>query len=324
MYKLFIHVFFGSMPCRRFVFLRLAVISYPRFFCCMSFASRTNFSLYVAVLFFCSIFLCGRLDIATAMHTPVTSSSATLQWLPGGLVFRPLFANPFEARMGVMSQTAPQKLRLDIGNSTDLLQLMYRDWLFTFGGDFYTYSRLRAEPNFKFPVETADYLFGINLTAQTQLSEASTLSSRLRISHISSHLVDGIADFRSTFVYSREFIDWVWAYQYKPFRVYGGATIIFNMIPKVFGTFVPQAGFDIADNSLLDEHITLKAGYDFRLTTINDIATGINTAQVGVKFGNKHGKGVTLSTFWYEGKSMHGMFYNERDSYFGMGMIVEF
>ncbi len=260
------------------------------------------------------------------LSSSAADSTASLQvsWIPGGLQFRPLFANPFEARMGVMSQTAPQKIRLDIGNSTDLIALKYQDWSMTFGGDFYTYSRLRAEPNFKFPVETADYLFGINVSATKALSQESAISTRLRVSHISSHLVDGIADFRSTFVYSREFIDWIWAYQYKAVRVYGGGTMIFHTIPAVFGTFLPQAGFDIADNSLLGEYITLKAGYDFRLSTINNISTGINTAQVGVKFGTKYGKGIVLSTFWYEGKSMHGMFYNERDSYFGMGMIVEF
>jgi hypothetical protein len=253
-----------------------------------------------------------------------STMSPRLSWIPDGLKFRPLFANPFEARMGVMSQTAPQKLRLDIGNSTDIVAMQYQDWSMTFGADFYTYSRLRAEPNFKFPVETADYLFGVNVTATKQLNPESTISSRLRVSHISSHLIDGIPDFRATFVYSREFIDWIWAYQYKSVRAYVGATVIFHTIPAVFGSVLPQAGFDIADNSLLGEYITLKAGYDFRLSTINNVSTGINTAQMGVKFGTKYGKGIVLSTFWYEGKSMHGMFYNERDSYFGMGMLVEF
>lgn len=67
------------------------------------------------------------------------------------------------------------------------------------------WSRLRALPEFRFPVETADYFFGLQAT---KLSVHS--GWRFRLSHISSHVVDG-ADSSvvggSSSRFSREFIE---------------------------------------------------------------------------------------------------------------------
>ncbi|MFI5202243.1 MAG: hypothetical protein ACHQNE_07640 [Candidatus Kapaibacterium sp.] len=66
------------------------------------------------------------------------------------------------------------------------------------------WSRLRALSDFRFPVETADYFFGMFFTKSEGSDEW-----KLRISHISSHLVDGSDSIAggSSSHYSREFVE---------------------------------------------------------------------------------------------------------------------
>ncbi|HET6401447.1 MAG TPA: hypothetical protein VFH95_08620 [Candidatus Kapabacteria bacterium] len=67
------------------------------------------------------------------------------------------------------------------------------------------WSRLEALSDFRFPVETVDYFFGIFFTQ----SEGRDAEWKLRISHISSHLVDGTDSVfgGSSSHYSREFVE---------------------------------------------------------------------------------------------------------------------
>ncbi|HYF01921.1 MAG TPA: hypothetical protein VEC36_00985, partial [Patescibacteria group bacterium] len=158
--------------------------------------------------------------------SPTTVPNTPIDTHVGRLSFTPLIANPLEGRVGAMYQFADNKLRLDIGNSIDVYKLPNRD--VAFGVDFYTFTRLRSEGNFKFPVETSDYYFGVNFSSSSlrdskkYYDEESDRtyevgfkpSLRLRLAHISSHLVDGLADTsgkleKKPFVYSREFADLV-------------------------------------------------------------------------------------------------------------------
>jgi hypothetical protein len=154
------------------------------------------------------------------------------------LLFTPLTANVFEPRIGSSYQFSSDRLRLDIGASFDLMDINISDEVETrFGTDFFTYTHLRSEGNFKFPVETSDYFFGINFSAKKSLEDIE-LSSRLRIAHISSHLVDGYAYkdrfYKEPFVYSREFSDLVLAAKYSGLRGYFGWQVLFSKIPKNF------------------------------------------------------------------------------------------
>ena len=143
-----------------------------------------------------------------------------LSFVPYGLLFKPLVADTYEPRDGMLAEVGKNRLRLDIGNSIDLLQYRFAgdSSLLSMGTDFFTYTLLRGEQNFHFPVDASDYFFGINFNYKKSLS-AGILSSRLRISHISSHFVDGHydntvgawKDSRPPIVYSREFLDGVLA-----------------------------------------------------------------------------------------------------------------
>jgi hypothetical protein len=274
-----------------------------------------------------------HLALAAPMSAQQAPATSTTFW-SRSLLFRPLRANVFEPRVGAFYQTPAAKLRLDIGNSLDVFSLTLNEQSeCRFGADFFTYTRLRSEVNFRFPVETTDFFFGVNGSIRAALTGELALLGRFRVAHISAHLVDGIPTYQQTFVYSREFVDVVaaleWAVQRTLWRSYVGTNVLFHTIPEAFGTVTPQFGLDVMDystvyNALGISWIGLCAGYDLKLPMINTTKTAIHTAQAGIRFGARNATGVLVGLYWYEGQSLHGMFYNERDSYVGVGFQVDF
>ncbi len=269
--------------------------------------------------------------LSMSIHKPCTAADSPVAI--GSPMFRPLRANIFEPRVGAlyaMTYGKEGNLRLDIGNSLDMLAFpLSQQAELRFGADFFTFTRLRSEVNFRFPVETTDFFFGMNASVKTQISPELTFSSRFRLAHISAHLVDGIPKFAdSSFVYSREFVDVVAALEWGSWRAYVGANVLFHSIPDNFGAVTPQLGFDVLDysvlSSLLGENIGLTAGYDAKLVTANGVTTTAQAAQGGIRFGARRGTGIVLNLHWYNGKSMHGMFYNQQDAYWGVGFQLDF
>ncbi|NLO18432.1 MAG: DUF1207 domain-containing protein [Ignavibacteria bacterium] len=238
------------------------------------------------------------------------------------LLFKTLCANVFEPRIGSFYQFSDEKLRLDIGTSLDLYNFDLEGNRFSIGADFFTYTRLRSESNFKFPVETTDFFFGANLN---WLSEKN-FSGRLRLAHISSHLSDGFAKdsifFKAPFVFSREFVDLVFAYRIEDIRPYIGMNCIFSTQPKDVSAFNPQIGFDYEKR--LCGLLSLVCGYDFKLIGIAEKYMPSNAAQAGLKLHSSEKTALLFSLYYYEGRSFHGLFYKEMDSYVGLGFQLVF
>ncbi|HLP28509.1 MAG TPA: DUF1207 domain-containing protein [Candidatus Didemnitutus sp.] len=234
-------------------------------------------------------------------------------------------ANPLEARIGLIIQPAVKRLRLDIGASVDVAEL-FRDsssgWM-RIGADFMTYTRLRSDGNFKFPVETSDYYFGVNGSWQ---APQSPLQLRMRIAHISSHLVDGMANdsgtfvARKPFVYSREFVEVLVGWDFGFIRPYAGATYIWARQPHSSDPIVPQAGVDV--RFPLSTKLQLRGGYDWKLIGISGTYVTAQAAQIGVFADIWNGRGLMLSAYGYNGRSMHGMYFDTADSYLGIGFQV--
>jgi len=239
--------------------------------------------------------------------------------------FRTPTASVYEARIATVLQPAQRKLRLDIGASFDLFDVTVdsaRPSL-TVGADFMTFTRLRSEHNFKFPVETIDYWFGVNASYEP----VDRFAIRLRAAHISSHLVDGSADTSATFtaqrpfVYSREFLELLGSLRVLPeVFVYAGGTLLMATQPSRSNCFIPQVGLDI-ELPLKKDKIFLHAGYDWRMIGISDRYVTIQAAQIGVyvDFDN-HERGVLFSVYGFNGRSMHGMYFEQADSYVGFGV----
>lgn len=242
------------------------------------------------------------------------------------LLFKPFLANPFEPRIGSIYQFDDEKLRLDIGYSHDLAKLNLSSGTIAFGADFFTYTRLRSDGRFKFPVETSDYFFGVNSSYSTEIFDKE-LSFRLRISHISSHLVDGFSKSgifeKMPFTYSREFLDFAASLNlYENFRIYGGLNYVFSTIPKNVEAISTQIGFEY--NHKLNELFELVIGYDNKLLGIDSEFAPQNALEAGFNIITSDNAKINLNYFYYEGRSIHGMFFDEFDNYSGLGFRIIF
>ncbi len=219
-------------------------------------------------------------------------------------------------------------IRLDIGTSSDLFLSQTGNENFSFGADFFTYTRLHGSGEFHFPVETIDYLFGIN-GAYKVIKNNNEYGLRLRISHISAHLVDGSYDYRiddwrnyqRPRVYSREFLELMPFYRINGLRMYTGITYLFHNSPEVFGKWIYQAGFDFYLINLTDMFSPF-AAYDFRLSKIDKYA-GSNVVTAGIKFGNYDKKGFSILLSYFAGRSIHGEYYDLNESYSTIGFNLD-
>ncbi len=252
----------------------------------------------------------------------ITSSAIATE---GILLFKPYTANVFEPRIGSVINLSQDNLRLDIGASFDLYRTdLIPDMKLSIGGDFFTYTRLRSEAGFKFPVETSDYYFGVN-SALKFSALGQNFASRLRIAHISSHLVDGYSTdgvfFKKPFVYSREFCDLSVAYlkdsSFLDYRIYAGGIYVFSTTPDNLNEFIPYVGVDL--NKKIINNIELSGGMDIRRGEADN--TNIS-AQLGLNFRFFSEFGIFIGYYKYFGSSIHGMFFNEKDNYDGIGFQI--
>ena len=257
-----------------------------------------------------------------------------LSFVPYGLLFKPLVADTYEPRDGMLAEAGKNRLRLDIGNSIDLLQYRFAgdSSFLSMGTDFFTYTLLRGEQNFHFPVDASDYFFGINFNYKKSLS-AGILSSRLRISHISSHFVDGHydntvgawKDSRPPIVYSREFLDGVLALEplslNNDVRIYAGATYLFHVDPKNLARFMGDAGLEYHYKVWSNMYTYIA----YQATVLKISGTSVrHNIQAGEKIGSWDGRGLNLYASYFSGYSIHGEYYNVKDNYFALGFLIDF
>jgi hypothetical protein len=261
-----------------------------------------------------------------------TAQAGDFSFVPTGLLFQPLTANTFEPRDGFVVQSGQNKLRLDIGNSMDLLQYKADSLAMTFGADFFTYTYLRGEHNFHFPVDASDYFFGVNVNALRTYS-VGTLAARLRISHISAHFVDGHyvnaigqwKDNRAPQVYSREFFDLTMALEpsslHGSTRVYAGLTYLFHVDPRGLPRTSGLLGAEYHNE--VTGGISLFAAYQVTFMKVID-ATPRHDASAGIKLGRWNGRGVKFYASYFSGYNIHGEYYDQNEEYTGFGMNIDF
>lgn len=258
----------------------------------------------------------------------INARETGLSFYSGPLLFKPLVANTFEPRVGLVWRTDGNHLRLDIGNSMDLLQYRFEDpnKCLTIGSDFFTYTMLIGEKNFHFPVTAVDYLFGFNVN-YVDTAASGIFSARLRLSHISAHFVDGHFDGTrgqwkdglNPRVYSREFFDLALAYQPQhSWRWYIGVISLYHVDPTTLPKLEGYAGGEY--HHLVMNSINTFAAYQWTATGLRPR----HEAELGIKIGNWFSRGVRLYYMYYYGNSIHGEYYDQKDEYSGISFTVEF
>lgn len=249
------------------------------------------------------------------------------------LNFRPLIANPYESRMGFIGQPSEDRLRMDIGATFDLFEISKNG---TFGIDMMTFTRLRSEGRFKFPVETTDYFFGVNSSFSFNKSPlfgglfGNNEELRIRLAHISSHLIDGYTAnnefITPPFVFSKEFVEVIYKVNSistsncQEISPYFGGSYLFSKIPHEIESFELISGIEYRKS--LTDNMSIEAGYNFTLKGFDNTYYGVNSGQAGIKYNFTNNRAIFVGVYLYDGLSMHGMFFNQKDSYIGIGTQI--
>ncbi len=249
---------------------------------------------------------------------------------PAELNVQPFIAGGLEPRLGFFFHVNESALRLDIGNTMDFAHFnLTGNGVLSAGADLFTYTLLRGESNFHFPVDAIDYLFGINFGYKMTFDE-SEFGARFRLSHISAHFVDGHYDGKAQKwrddhnprVFSREFLEFIPFYRRGIFRFYGGFSYLFHVDPGDLGKDSYQTGMEIQGNFIFGEKITPFFAYDFKLVNIYSY-TGINSLTLGFKYGKMRSRGVSLYFSYYSGKSLHGQYFEQNNEYAALGINLD-
>jgi hypothetical protein len=265
-----------------------------------------------------------------SMSFSQSDDQSKTEWFPPGLNVQPFTANFLEPKAGFSYLLGRREIRLDIGTSSDIYHYTKDNTHLSFGADLFTYTRLRGESEFHFPVEAVDYLFGINGSYKIK-NEGNEYGIRIRLSHISAHFADGHfdnrlgiwQDGRSPRTYSREFIEIFPYYRIKGIRAYLGFTYLLHVTPKRLGKDIYQAGFDYFAASLISDFISPFAAYDFKLAHTVENYSGSNILTAGIKFGRYDSKGFSILISYYSGKSIHGEYFDINENYASFGFNVD-
>ncbi|MFC2133337.1 DUF1207 domain-containing protein [Bacteroidota bacterium] len=257
-------------------------------------------------------------------------AQTSTELFPDDLIIQSFAANILEPKLGFLFNFGGEDLRLDIGNSIDVVRFSFtQEHTLSIGADLFTYTLLRGEENFHFPVDAVDYLFGINF-GYLNTSGSNEWGTRLRISHISAHFVDGHyspsdnswRDGRNPQVYSREFIELMPYYKFNNLRLYAGLTYIFHVDPENLGKDNFQVGFDYFLKDKISTSITPFAGYDLKVVNL-DKRYANHSISAGVKFGKPNGKGLSIYLHYYSGKSIHGEYFDLNKTYTSLGFNID-
>ncbi len=248
---------------------------------------------------------------------------------PSELNVQPFTANILEPKLGFLFHTTNNELRLDIGNSVDLVRWGSGMENFSVGADLFTFTLLRSESDFHFPVDAIDYLFGINASWKARRG-FNSYGLRFRLSHISAHFVDGHYDWqtndwregRKPRVYSREFIELMPFYNINSLRLYAGFSYLFHVDPSYIGKDNYQFGFDYFYDGFFKTNLYPFIAYDFKLQHINKYSSTHNF-MAGLKFGKSNGKGISLYLNYFSGNNFHGEYFDSRENYFSLGFNLD-
>lgn len=267
-----------------------------------------------------------------ACSARIYSADDSLYFFTTNAVFVPTETSIIESKIGVTKYTDDDNLKLDIGVSFDLIGLKKKKTTYSFGVDFFTFSNLRSESNFKFPVDAIDYMFGINLNFKKQFSKKTDLSGRFRVSHISSHLEDGhIYENTDTiftpFVFSKEFLDFAAVADYKLAKNFYlksllALNLIFHSIPEDAKGISLQLGIEF--KYFLAEIFSLYISDNLGLSSVNSESRLNNNFETGVALGKLNTRSVLLYFTFYDGQDYRGQYYGNYLNNTGLGLRFKF
>jgi hypothetical protein len=238
-----------------------------------------------------------------------------------GLNFKSLTASFYEPKMGLMKYLDRNSLKVDIGNSVDLISVKLDRYDIVLSADFFAYALINNYGFLILRVEAIDGFFGGNVSMIKN-----KFSVRFRVLHRSAHLIDEYDELnRRAFPFTREFFDLVLAFVGKNRRLYGGAGYVFRTKPSDIEKFQIQFGFEfsreISNNfGFIQSPLTFIFAADVKF--LNKVYAFNSTS--GFKLGNWNSGGILVYFVYYNGFDIFGQYFNLKRKFGGFGCSFEF
>lgn len=256
-------------------------------------------------------------------------TASSLTYFPDSVLFSPLVANHEEPRVSFRQHIGSSLLEIGIGSMADVLE--YRDGgnSFRFGIEVFAYALSRDIEQLKFEIDVADGFFGVHFTYTNE----SPLSFRLRLLHLSAHLVDG--HFKQTSQrandiiapeFSRNSGEFIGTYQLQlssnvTLRVYTGLSYAVRMIPSEIRRFASIHGFELRIPTLSGK-VSAYAAHNLTLRGVPRYVAS-NNVEVGLKFGRWNSGGLRLCLSFYTGLDKFGQYYDMHRKYVALGFAID-
>ncbi|MDR3667703.1 MAG: DUF1207 domain-containing protein [Ignavibacteriaceae bacterium] len=263
----------------------------------------------------------------------------TLTLFPDGLNFLPLRASSQEAKLGILYYPNSTNLKVDIGNSIDLLKInMQEKEYLTVGIEFMAYAYSMSFSQYRLQIGTLDGFFGGN-AAYTHEFLNNRFSTRLRYIHNSAHLVDGYynnsinswLNGKTPMPFTRDFAEVIFSDEYSfsdyAIRPYIGGSYAARIRPSILKkeTFLTgiEAHTGLGTQTSKPPLYHFFIAYNFQLAGL-PAYLGSSQFQAGIKFGEWQKKGINFYISYFKGNNMFNEFYYERIERFGVGFSVDF
>ena len=271
---------------------------------------------------------------------PADSGFSQFNFLPRGLHFSPLKANTQEARTGLLKFFSNSGLKIDVGNSVDLVEYSSPGYgtRITAGIDFLAYGYSTSSEGFRLQIDALDGVFGGNLSF-SKCQNSSRILSRIRILHLSGHFVDGhffdpqtsvLIQGRFPRIFTKDFGELVGAYEHRAawglLFLYGGASYATLIRPAEIRRFSYMTGFEYSNNRLIKPMFNnaVNVYFAFQLSlTGSPVYSGSNNLQAGIKFGGWGEKGILLYVAYLDGRHLFAEYYDKRLRTSAAGIAVD-
>ncbi len=260
--------------------------------------------------------------------------------LPGKALFAPLPASPEEPRVGIRREFGSMRMQLDIGATYDFLAFYPSSDTaarFHMGVAMFVYALTRSYQGLHLQVDAVDGFFGAHIVYLHRRATSSTML-RLRILHLSSHLIDG--HFRletKTWIdgqlprpYSRDHAEATAAYRWGTkawsAMLYAGFSQAWfarpgNMVR--FNTFQGAVAHTSEwTGQVWGQPANLYIADHFMLSGVERLS-GTNILEGGIKFGEWDGSGIRLFISYRAGTEIYHQYYDVKRNDWGMGFAVD-
>ena len=265
---------------------------------------------------------------ASDVAPPAATPEYQIGWLPGGILFKPLIADPRWPHFSAAYQYYINNRQLEnvaavsFGESITFYRNRFQDVLWEFGVQASVFSLFNLDAESK-DLINADYLAAA--VAGFRWKDVSALA---RIYHQSSHLGDEFLLTNSSVQrvnLSYEGADLRLSFEFWPgLRIYGGGGGIFDQEPSDLKPWYAQGGIEFRSPWPAGARIRPVVGVDVQTRQQNDWSPDLS-ARAGVELlGALYGRNLQLLLEYFRGHSPNGQFYQDKIDYIGLGVHFHF